>query len=712
MAALAGEPWRGATDIQLNGAASNRRAWATLRTIGDPAPGEPTADRATWEGNPGASFTVRVEWSSSGAPLDGQFTSIEVKTFLPGTGTQVGATWTIAVAADSGSSERTFHLDDDPLSNAAGTSQSGMVEIYLKVIRNVAVAYDADSRGVKAGVNAATTHNWARGYARARVLLSAFSLSNAAPGGAEPASFAYPDSTFHRATLTATLYRSVTLELEHRKASDGTLLRSEVGASGTGTTRDYSWTAATGATAKVLADYPSALAVNLHAKTQDLSFGGTASKEYAWAAAGHLTGWAQVDDLTLQAASRFTSDPRVTLEAMTRTSALTVVNFGYHTLDGTFEVKNARLEKLNSTDHGLYSHAVVRSKDVAAGTLQKTISSDLTPSAAGLFTLPSYTYSGPVSTVSRGTGTDSDTAAHDQTGRTKTLFAEVGGPAGVGSSQRPTATGSGTFVALSDLLRLDSHPQKTSALAKDSDPLASPGSGEVANYVISADSLFGFAFVGDVQGTGRSGVDVTLSLLDPDGAQSGSSAVKATQSAPDRGWTTSAGSFSVLAPAGEWELRVLVELTAAGASGNYGDLGVLPFGSLDQVVNFNSAYTADRALAITLPDEVPVGRAATITVEYLQSGTRLTLDAAPSIRIYSLSGAGAQSQELALTTMSQYSGQQAWSAAWTPSAEGTYLVEVRAEYLASGIQGAERVSARPQFDPIALAVGDLLVSRM
>ena len=113
-----------------------------------------------------------------------------------------------------------------------------------------------------------------------------------------------------------------------------------------------------------------------------------------------------------------------------------------------------------------------------------------------------------------------------------------------------------------------------------------------------------------------------------------------------------------------------------------------------------------------MPDEVPVGRATTITVEYLQSGTRLALDAAPSIRIYSLSDAGAQTQELALTVMTQYSGQQAWSAAWTPSAEGTYLVEVRGQYLASGIQGTERVSARPQFDPIALAVGYILVSRM
>lgn len=309
-----------------------------------------------------------------------------------------------------------------------------------------------------------------------------------------------------------------------------------------------------------------------------------------------------VDTKTLRTAA-FNVDPRVTMfnndgttQGGERTSAQVVVNFSrpgvtYHTINGRFRLKNARSEAVTDT-------VAVKSRDVAGGTDESTISASLSPSG-GLYTLPAYTYVGPNQVANRGTGTAGDTAAHTTSGKAKTLKAEITG-SGSGASQ-VIVVGSGTFVSLSDLLRGSPHPQKSATLVKDADPLADPGSAEDTQFTISEDVLNLFAFVGDVNGVGRGAVDVTFQYFDVNNNQANSSdIVRTSQSAPDLGWTTSPAVFDVKAPAGAWKGRIIVDVDALGSGGNFllGASNPSNVAGLDQTINFLSAFTANKNVSI------------------------------------------------------------------------------------------------------------------
>lgn len=729
MPALAGEPWRAAADIQLDEALGTRHFWATLRAIGNPAPGEPTGDQTDWEGNPGASFTVRVEWSTTGTPTNGVSATITVRTYLPGTTTQVGVDWVITTGNAAGSAERTFHLDDDPLSNTAGTNRAGMVEIYMRVDRTAAVAYNADSRGAAGGLAVGTTHNWARGKARARVVLTSSSISNVSLGGATPGLFAFPDRTFARSILSATWYRSTTLERRHLRAGDNVQIRNEVGAASTSTQRDYSWTADTGVTAKVLADYPNNAAVKVRLVTPSLPFGGTnADEEYDWAAAGHGSSFSRSSANILENAAAFTTDGRVSIntiaqpiiDGVSTPVAQAVVNYSrsgetYQQIGGTFRLQNARSELLTSAMTAIDRDVRVMSRDIVASADQKNITSSglISPNASGDYTLPTFTYSGP-SSLPRGVGPDGDTAAHDQVGRAKALHIQVNS----GNSSYPTVVSS-AFVALSDLLRLNVHPQKTTTLIKDTDPYVNPGSGEATSFTIGSDALQMFAFVGTCRGVGKGSVLVNFEYYDPTNAKAntGSNPTRTTTQSPanDRGWTTTNVPFDVKAPAGQWKARVWVDFTSTGSGGNYGDGASNPsdLAALDQIVNFVSSYTADRAVAIHMPDEAGLGIETTIVVEYRHhDGSRKNFDANPSLRIYKVDSAnGDETDSLALTQMTRIASLNVWKVAWTPAAAGVYVAEVRGMFTESGVEACETITVRSKIDPLAIADAGTLVDR-
>lgn len=705
MATFAGEPFRGQAYIRIGGALGTQRNFSL--SVVDVNPNVDPTDQATWTGAPGSSLTLRFEWNVVGAPAFEAPQDAQIQVRVPG-GAAVGDTWTVALGDgnDSGTATRTFHFDDNPLNEVAGSNRWGALELYINIRDHEGVDdYEHDTRDAGGLPNLGVSATVARGYLRAPGTVSSFTITKDSLGGTdEPATWAYPDSIFVRSTLADTAYENFTLTASLK--DDSATTRRTSAETSSDTVKDFTWSGdgSVTNTAKVLADLPT--------QNHDLEFALTAvdfggDNKFIWASTGHAAELVRTSDLVLTDDNRFNVDPSITVANMTRTSSEAVVNFGFHTVTGTFNVRNARSENLNSTNHANDDDMTVRSRDVVAGADQKTISSALAPNGSGTYSV-SYSYNGPTATANRGTGTDGDTASHDTTGRSKTLKVIANG-----NGTRPSATASGTFVSLSDLLKLDTHPERDATLTKDTNPYANPGDGEVTNFVISADTLSAYAFVGDVNGTGRSGVNVDLELFKPDGTQSGSTQTKTTVGASDLGWTTDDAAFDVIAPAGNWTLRSRVELTNTGASGNYGDGASSPFGHLDQTVGFSSAYSADKSIVIHVPDEVAVGQAVTVSCEYIDSdGTRVTLDSAPTLRVFKVTAAGAQSDELAAGTMTQYSGQQAWSRSWTPSEAGTFIIEIRAVYSGGGVSGNTPVQARAKFDPIALALHGVLSSRM
>lgn len=218
-------------------------------------------------------------------------------------------------------------------------------------------------------------------------------------------------------------------------------------------------------------------------------------------------------------------------------------------------------------------------------------------------------------------------------------------------------------------------------------------------YVIAAHELYLWARVQAARGTNKSGITLTQRLMN------GATQVLAdtTKVTGADGWTpasTPPNFTSAVQPPEGNRTQDCFPNAPAEAVG---------LGTGTQTLGFNSPFTADKAIALTMPDEVPKGEASRITLEYLKAdGTRLALDAAPQLRIYSLTAAGVQTDAQALTAMAQFSGQNAWYYDWTPAAKGQFMVEARPVYLATALQATERVQVR---DKYTLALGKL-VNRM
>lgn len=342
MPAISGSPWRGLTKIALDGGAGNRRAYTV--SVTDVVPDSATGNQATWTGTPNSSLLLRLEWDSTGIPLFNTADTATINVRLPSDATNIGDTWTPTISGASGSATRTFHFDDNPLNESAGTARAGMVEVFLQVSRGAAVAWGpVDSRG-GGTPPAATTLNWANGYYRATSILSAFAVSNASLGGTEPASFAFPDTTFTRATLNAIWFRSLAITHKHRQSAAD--VRTQDGSATTSVTREFTWSAAlngSGNAGRINSDYAAA-GVDVRFVLPSNVFGGTTSDvEYAWNATGHATGFTVNDDSTITNTSRFTADPAISFNTVASTQ--TVFNRG-EASSHSFKIKNARTDDI------------------------------------------------------------------------------------------------------------------------------------------------------------------------------------------------------------------------------------------------------------------------------------------------------------------------------------------------------------------------------
>lgn len=302
MPALTGSPWRGLAKVIVDNAGLGERVFAVGVSIVDETA---SGDQATWEGAPGSGILLTYQTGTTGASPPGTANTITIEIRVPD-GAQIGTTdWVNPADGDT----KFFEFDDDPLNAVTGALRAGMFEIYIRAVRTDIVTYDVDSRGAGADAN----DDWAQGYLRAPVTLSAFKMNKTALADADySGTYPSPASTFTRSTLNAVLVRSISLTYSHRNNQGGALIRTQAEAAQTTVTRDWTWSAAaTGTTGngRVNKDYPSN-SIDVRLALPATSFGGDA--EYVWAATGHPTGFARNDDATLEDLARYATDPRIT----------------------------------------------------------------------------------------------------------------------------------------------------------------------------------------------------------------------------------------------------------------------------------------------------------------------------------------------------------------------------------------------------------------
>lgn len=139
---------------------------------------------------------------------------------------------------------------------------------------------------------------------------------------------------------------------------------------------------------------------------------------------------------------------------------------------------------------------------------------------------------------------------------------------------------------------------------------------------------------------------------------------------------------------------------AAGPAGPQGPQGVqgTPGAAGPAVVGCFGSY---------VPDELALGEATNLRFVFLSpSMVPLALDAAPTVEVV---GAG-EAVLLAPTTATAVGSD--YEVAYTPTVAGAQTLWIKGTYQTTTVFGAISFTVRPQFDPIGLAVSDVLVSRM
>lgn len=229
-----------------------------------------------------------------------------------------------------------------------------------------------------------------------------------------------------------------------------------------------------------------------------------------------------------------------------------------------------------------------------------------------------------------------------------------------------SAVQDGNNVKRSNFYSVD--PRINVSLEAERDNTRTDG-GNTTQYIISADQLFVWARARNIDNEDIAGITFTQQLLDSSETVLIQNTVKTTGA---NGWTPDPGvdfTSQVLAPAGNRTQRAFPNAPA----------GAVGLGTADQTLGFSSAFTANRAPAIGLPEfGIAPGSDQRLTFEYRQSdGTRLSLDSTPSIRIYHLDSLGGEVVDLPLTVMTQFAGQNAWFKDYNASGSENFLVEVR-----------------------------------
>ncbi len=136
---------------------------------------------------------------------------------------------------------------------------------------------------------------------------------------------------------------------------------------------------------------------------------------------------------------------------------------------------------------------------------------------------------------------------------------------------------------------------------------------------------------------------------------------------------------------------------------------LLMLGGASGTVSF-TPIAFGNTLAILMPDEVATGAATTIYAEVIDSSGSVTPDEALQLSIYGFDSGGTRTEVQAVEQMSVVSG-NLYALTWTPADSGTYEIVVAANVGGTAYPAVRALTARPKFDPIGLAVDDVLVSR-
>jgi hypothetical protein len=117
----------------------------------------------------------------------------------------------------------------------------------------------------------------------------------------------------------------------------------------------------------------------------------------------------------------------------------------------------------------------------------------------------------------------------------------------------------------------------------------------------------------------------------------------------------------------------------------------------------------DPILVLIGPDEVATGLPIRIWAEHTDNTEATALTDVPQFRIFRLDNDGLRTPEIPLSYMTALG--EGYYYDWTPSVSGSFLMTVAAHHEGNHLFGVADITARPKFDPVALALHDTLVAR-
>jgi hypothetical protein len=120
--------------------------------------------------------------------------------------------------------------------------------------------------------------------------------------------------------------------------------------------------------------------------------------------------------------------------------------------------------------------------------------------------------------------------------------------------------------------------------------------------------------------------------------------------------------------------------------------------------------STDGELLLFVPDEVASGATIRLWAELSDNVAAYAPTTDIQIRIIRLDSSGIRQSELPLQYMTAQG--EGYYTDWTPTQSGTFVITVAAHDGGKHLFEHQTISARPKFDPVALALSDVLVSRM
>ena len=117
----------------------------------------------------------------------------------------------------------------------------------------------------------------------------------------------------------------------------------------------------------------------------------------------------------------------------------------------------------------------------------------------------------------------------------------------------------------------------------------------------------------------------------------------------------------------------------------------------------------DNELFLIMPDEISAGVPTRVWAEMSDNVSASTPTTDVQMRIFSLSGSGVRNTAVPLTNMQPLG--EAYYYDWTPASSGVFVVTVATHDGGKHLFKQSHITVRPRFDPVALALHDVLVTR-